>query len=138
MVLLLMKKLFSTKSRCKYYLKCHLVIVTKYRRNLINEEISESLKRIFLEISSSSDFLVEEVESDVNHFHLLISYPPNISVTAVVRKLKQLSTVSLWKYYPNYLSQHYWGKKVLWSSGYFVCSIGDANEDRIREYIRTQ
>ena len=50
-----------------------------------------------------------------------------------VRKLKQESTILLWKYNPLYLSKH-----TFWSDGYFACSIGEANPETIRKYIENQ
>jgi len=36
------------------------------------------------------------------------------------------------------LSQEFWLEKTFWSDGYFVCSIGEASPETIREYILNQ
>jgi hypothetical protein len=38
----------------------------------------------------------------------------------------------------DYLKQHFWKEYTSWSDGYFVCAIGQANPDTIRNYIATQ
>jgi putative transposase len=91
-----------------------------------------------LDIVDESDFDIEEMETDLNHIHFLISYPPKLSLTSIVRRLKQISTNRVWKLYPNFLRQHFWKEHTFWSDGYFVCSIGDANPDTIRRYIQNQ
>jgi putative transposase len=57
---------------------------------------------------------------------------PCLSVSSIVRKLKQESTKQIWSLYSDVLSQEFW------SDGYFACSIGEALPDTIREYILNQ
>jgi putative transposase len=66
------------------------------------------------------------MESDINHIHFLIRYIPRLSVSSIVRKLKQESTKQIWL------------EKTFWSDGYFACSIGEASPETIREYILNQ
>ena len=63
---------------------------------------------------------------------------PRLSVSSIVRKLKQESTKQIWSLYSDVLSQEFWLEKTFWSDGYFVCSIGEASPDTIREYILNQ
>ncbi len=69
---------------------------------------------------------------------MLISYPPKLSVTSIVRKLKQETTIYLWKNYSKYLSKYFWKEHTFWSDGYFTCSIGEANPETIKRYIENQ
>lgn len=32
----------------------------------------------------------------------------------------------------------FWKKKLFWSGGYFICSIGDASNETIKQYIEKQ
>ncbi|MDO4940635.1 MAG: IS200/IS605 family transposase [Erysipelotrichaceae bacterium] len=130
---------YTSVNRRKYYLKVHLVFVCKYRKQLLaNEDIDLKLKCIFKDIESNCDFIIDIMETDKDHIHLLVSYPPKISISSIVRKLKQESTITLWKYFPTYLSKCFWNEHTFWSDGYFVCSIGEANPDTIRKYIENQ
>ena len=58
------------------------------------------VKEIFKDIESKSDFIVDIMETDRDHIHLLVSYPPKASISSTVRKSKQESTITLWKYNP--------------------------------------
>ena len=69
------------------------------------------------------------MESDKDHIHFLINYPPNISVTSIVRKLKQESTIFAWKLFESKLRKEFWVERTLWSDGYFCCSIGEASPE---------
>lgn len=83
---------YISKNRHKFYLKCHLIFVCKYRKQLLVSNIRECVLSSFKEIESNCDFEIEIMETDRDHIHLLINYPPNITVTSIVRILKQVST----------------------------------------------
>ena len=109
---------YTSINRHKYYLKVHLVFVCKYRKQLlVNNDIDLMVKEIFKDIESKSDFTIDIMETDKDHMHLLVSYPPKVSITSIVRKLKQESTILLWKYFPVYLSKHFWNEHTFWSDG---------------------
>lgn len=91
----------------KYCLKVHLIFVCKYRKNLLNDIVSEYIKKKILEISQKYDFSIDIMETDKDHIHILISYKPNISVSSIVRVLKQETSVNLWKRFCNFLSKHF-------------------------------
>ena len=129
---------YISTNRSKHYLKCHLILVTKYRRNILVGQLNDDLKSIFTSIANNSDFEIEVMETDVNHVHFLIRYIPRLSISQIVRRLKQQSTYHIWQLYPTLLRREYWYKNMFWSSGYFVCSIGEASPDTIRQYILSQ
>lgn len=133
-----MKENYNHENRHKYYLKCHLIFCIKYRRKILKGGFDDNIKAIFQSIADDSDFDIDIMETDKDHIHFLISYPPKLSVTSIVRKLKQKSTIFAWHLYGNMLRQYFWKEKTLWSDGYFVCSIGEANPNTIREYIKQQ
>ena len=101
-------------------------------------KMQDIIKEIFSAIEQRSDFSIDIMETDKDHIHLLVSYPPNISVTSIARRLKQESTRELWDRYPEWLRRHFWKEHTFWSDGYFVCSIGEASPETIRKYIENQ
>jgi len=104
---------------------------------LVNQ-LKDDMYTIFNNIIDNSDFSVEVFESDINHIHFLIRYIPRLSISQIVRRLKQQSTKHIWELHPMLLRREYWYKNLFWSSGYFVCSIGEASPDTIRQYILSQ
>lgn len=131
---------YTSKAHSKFLLRYHLVIVTKYRRRILSADFDSYIKQELTRISRLSDskFSIEVMESDKDHVHMMISSEPTVSPSAVARRLKQISTVSAWKRFPEYLQKAYWRDRVLWSSGYFVCTTGDASAETIRHYIENQ
>ena len=69
----------------------------------------------------------------LNHSKFLIK----ISPLQIVRKLKQETTVKIWKRYPE-LQKQLWKEKTFWRDGYFCCSIGNASIEIVRKTIEEQ
>ena len=132
------KSNYITTNRSKHYLKCHLIFVYKYRKKLLIGQLNDDVKQIFKSIANNSDFEIEVFQSDIDHIHFLIRYIPRLSIAQIVRRLKQESTRQIWLLHPVSLRKEYWYKNRLWSDGNFVCSIGEASADTIREYILSQ
>ena len=129
---------YRKKNRHKFILKCHLIFVCKYRKPLINEAVRKEMLFLFRKIEETSSFRIEIMEADRNHMHMLIDYPPTLSITSIVRRLKQISTKELWKLFGEQLRKEFWKERTFWNDGYFVCSIGEANPETIRKYIENQ
>jgi putative transposase len=129
---------YLSTNRSKHYLKCHLIFVCKYRKELLHGPLEKAMKAILLNIAHRSDFDIELFESDQDHIHFLIRYIPRLSISSIVRRLKQESTIAIWKQQAKLLSGHFWREHTFWSDGYFVCSIGEAAPDTIRQYILSQ
>ena len=132
------KSNYITTNRSKHYLKCHLIFVCKYRKKLLINQLNDDVKQIFKSIANNSDFEIEVFESDIDHIHFLIRYIPRLSIAQIVRRLKQESTRQIWLLHPVSLRKEYWCKNMFRSDGYFVCSIGEASPNTIREYILSQ
>lgn len=128
---------YVSKNSSKYLILFHVILVTKYRHNILND-LEVDLKRIILDVSKKKSFKIETMEIDKDHIHILISTKPNIKISSIIRVIKQITTNRLWKLYPEYLRKFYWERKILWSKGKFICTIGNASESTIRNYIESQ
>ena len=126
---------YVTKNHSKFLLLYHFIFVIKYRKQIIN---SYPIKDIFKQIEEKQNFKILKMETDKDHIHLLIETEPKISPLQIVKRLKQLSTIWLWKRFKETLKKEFWKEHTFWSDGYFVCSIGNISEKTIRKYIDEQ
>ncbi|NWH06949.1 IS200/IS605 family transposase, partial [Desulfobacter latus] len=124
---------YQCKNHSKFLIVYHIIFVVKYRKPLL-QEYGQWVKKTMLEIAQQSDFNIKEIEVDTDHIHLMIDSVPKLSVSQIVRRLKQQSTKKVWDAFPK-LEKHFWKKKVFWSDGYFCCSIGNASIETIKRYI---
>ena len=129
---------YDHQNRRKYSLKVHIVLVTKYRKNIITDKIKDSLKKAVLDISQKYNYKILAMETDINHIHILLEYDTVVSVSDIVKKIKQSTTFYLWGLCRTELSMHYWSKHIFWSDGYFACSIGEVSAKTIQQYIENQ
>lgn len=127
----------DTKNHATFLILYHLIFVCKYRKKLLIRYGDET-KRIFEEIAIRSDFSFEAMEVDQDHIHCLVKSEPRISPLAIVRKLKQESTVQLWRAHERELKRHFWKERTFWSDGYVCCTIGNASQETIKKYIESQ
>lgn len=130
--------MYHHKNRRKYNLQAHLVLVTKYRKPLLKNDISEHLKTCMLLVANKTNFTIVAMETDFDHIHILMDYDATVTVCDLVKIIKQETTRLLWHKYNPELRTHYWKRKILWSDGYFICSVGDASSQTIEKYIASQ
>lgn len=96
------------------------------------------IKELMRKIETVSDFEIIEMEVDMDHLHLMISSTPSLSPMQIVRKLKQESTIGMWKLFPQELQKHFWKENTFWTDGYFISSIGEVSVETLRHYIQNQ
>lgn len=123
-----------SKTRLRY----HLIFVTKYRRKCLTD-IKYSVIESFKMVEANSHIKIHNINTDRDHVHMIISFPPEYSLSQTVNRLKQFTTNQLYKTNYDHLKKFYWGKKkVLWSHSYFCSTIGRISESRVQSYINNQ
>ena len=128
---------YRKQSHAVYYTRYHIVVSTKYRRKILKAGVGDYLKKVVLQVSRiHPDIEVVEVNTDVDHMHLLLSIPPKYSVSEVVRRVKANTGRKVREKFPH-LDKVYWGVTGIWSVGYFVSTVG-VHESTIRNYIEMQ
>ncbi|APU86904.1 transposase IS200 like family protein (plasmid) [Clostridium botulinum] len=82
----------DTNNHSVFLLHYHLVLVIKYRREVINADISNRLKEIFEKISPKYNISIEEWEHDNNHVHVLFKAQPNSELSKFINAYKSASS----------------------------------------------
>lgn len=128
---------YKRQGHCVYYTEYHLVITTKYRRKVFTAGVKEYFRIVLKRISEYyPELTINEVNTDMDHAHLLVSIPPKMSVSRVVNVIKSNTGRALREKF-EHLKKFYWGTSGVWSEGYFVTTVG-INESVIRKYIQYQ
>ena len=110
-----------------------MVFVTKYRRKFLTPVVLERLSEVFKDTARKMDFEVLEVNGEADHVHLLVEYPPKMSVSKLVNHLKGVSSRTLRAEMEIETPENH-----LWSPLYFASSCGGASLDKIKDYIQNQ
>ena len=120
-----------------YNLHAHLVFVAKYRGKVFTKEILDDMRGIFESVCTDFEAQLVEFDGEDDHVHLLVNYPPKVSISKLVNSLKGVSSRMIrQKNYPS-IKQKLWGG-ALWSPSYFAGSCGGAPITIIRQYIEQQ
>lgn len=132
-----MENKYTYGRTCVYNINYHIVWCVKYRRKVLTPEISQRLVELLQEIADEKGFtLVECKVGENDHIHCFVSAPPKLSVTQIVKYLKGISGIELFREFPE-LRQKLW-RGQLWNGSYFAESIGSTSEENIRKYIERQ
>ena len=131
-------KEYISKNHSKFLIKFHIILVCKYRKQLLVGAVEYDMKKIMRHISEMSDFDIEVMETDKNHLHMMVRSDPKLSPLQIVRRLKQMSTSAVWKKYRDFLRHNFYKEHTFWTDGYFVSSIGNVSQETIKKYIENQ
>ena len=119
-----------------YDLKYHIVWVTKYRKPILRGEVGKRVRELIRQTCASLDVYIVKGHVSRDHVHLLVSVPPNLAVSELVKRLKGRSSRLMLAEFGE-LRKVYWGRH-LWARGYFVASSGNVTDEIIAEYIEKQ
>jgi putative transposase len=128
---------YNISHRAVYSLNIHLVLVTKYRRKVINQSMLNRLKDILESTCAKWKSKVTEFNGESDHVHLVISYPPDVEVSKLVNSLKTVSSRLIRKEFHEHVNQFY-NKPVFWTGAYFVASCGGVTLEQLKSYVEKQ
>lgn len=112
----------------------HLIWCTKYRRDLLNEEIQERLKTLLNEksLELGCDIQIQEVMTD--HVHIFVKANPTLAPHYIVQQLKGYTSRILRQEFKSLRSR----TPTLWTRSYYCESIGHISESVVKKYIENQ
>ena len=110
-----------------------MVWCTKYRKKVLGNDVGKRLRELCRQICSDMDVEILSGVVANDHVHVLLSIPPQVSVSKLIQKLKGKSSNKLQREFSS-LRKQYWGQRM-WVRGYFACSTGNITDEMIKEYI---
>jgi putative transposase len=119
-----------------FLLYYHLVLIIKYRRKVINEDVSIRLKEIFEYIQLNYNITLQEWNHDKDHIHILFKAQPNTEISKFINAYKSASSRLIKKEYP-IIQKQLW-KEYFWSRSYCLLTTGGAPIEVIKKYIENQ
>ena len=120
-----------------YDLYYHIVWCVKYRQKVLVDDIKDDLIDIIKNICINNNYELVEINTDLDHVHLLIGLSPQDSIPVVMKTLKGVSARLLNSKHKNELSKVLYGGHI-WSPSYYIATTSDNVMDNIKEYIINQ
>ena len=114
-------------------LTAHVVWVTKYRYPVLQGDIQKRCRELLIQICDSEDVRILKGVVSKDHVHMHVEYPPKLSLSNLVKRLKGRGSRRLQDEFPE-LKKKYWGRHF-WAIGYGVWSTGNITEEMVQEYL---
>lgn len=127
---------FDTNTHSVFLLNYHLILVVKYRKQVINDNISNRLKEIFENICPNYSIKIEEWNHDKDHIHILFKGQPKSEISKFINTYKSASSRLIKKEFPEIKSKLW--KENFWSRSFCLLTTGGATIEVIKKYIQTQ
>jgi len=115
-------------------LTVHLVWITKYRYKVLTGDVQKRCREILIQVCDTEDVRILSGVVSKDHVHMHIEYPPKLSISNLVKRLKGRSSRILQREYTE-LRNRYWGKHF-WAIGYGAWSTGNITEAVLQEYLK--
>lgn len=120
-------------SHSVYELHVHIVWSTKYRYGVLRGDVQLRCRDLIRQVCDSMDIRILKGVVSKDHVHLHLSYPPKLSISEIVKRLKGRSARLLLDEFSE-LKRRYWGQH-LWGIGYGAWSSGNITDEMIQKYL---
>lgn len=114
-------------------MSCHIVWATKHRYPVLRCDIQERCRDLLIQICNSENVQILKGVVSKDHIHMHVEYPPSMSVSLLVKKLKGRTFHHLQQEYPD-LRKRCWGQHF-WAIGYGVWITGLITDEMVQEYL---
>jgi len=126
----------KTLSSAVYNVNYHFVWCPKYRKAILKGEVAKTLKQQIETICQSKNWELLELNVQPDHIHLFISAPPYESPMGIIKVLKGVTAIQMFKALPALRTTM--RKGHLWSPSYYIGTAGHVSAETIRKYIENQ
>ena len=125
----------SSLAHCKWECQYHIVFIPKFRRKKLYGMVKDDVRDIIKTVCSYKKVEIIAGAVCADHVHLCVSIPPKLSISDFVGYLKGKSALMIFDKHPELGSK--WDRSF-WARGYYVATVGNVNEETVKEYIRRQ
>ena len=102
---------------------------------VIYGQIKQDIGKILRQLCEQKGVEIIEAEACSDHIHMLVSIPPQYSVSQIMGYLKGKSSLMIFDRHANL--KYKYGDRHFWARGYYVDTVG-RNKKQIQEYIKHQ
>jgi putative transposase len=119
-----------------YTLSYHLVMCVKGRRKVLVGEVAKEILEILETLAEKIGITIIEMETGIDHVHILFKSKPTHQPSKVINSLKSVSARRLFAKYPQ-IKQYLW-KGHFWSNSYFLATTGQVTLEVLKQYVQSQ
>jgi putative transposase len=121
-------------SHTVFTIEYHFVWVTKYRYQILRGEVGTRVRDLIRQTCEAFEIKILQGAVSPDHVHILVSTPPTLAPSEIMRRIKGRTSSKLFEDYPH-IKKRYWGRHF-WACGYFCATVGQMTEEMIMEYLK--
>ncbi|MDF1518738.1 MAG: IS200/IS605 family transposase [Lutibacter sp.] len=114
-------------------LTVHIVWVTKYRYHVLKGDVQQRCRDLIIQICNAENVNILKGVVSKDHVHIHVEYPPSLSVSDMVKRIKGRTSRLLQQEFPA-LGKKYWGRHF-WAIGFGCWSTGNITDEIVNEYL---
>jgi putative transposase len=124
-------------AHCAWQIHYHIVFPVKYRKALLDAEVTVMIQETAAEIAARFPIEMEAIGTDKNHIHLLCSAHPKMAPGRIVQIFKSITAREIFRQKPA-VKRVRWGGEF-WTDGYDVATGGErANWQTVERDVQRQ
>lgn len=128
---------YTNRHSC-FLLQYHMVLVTKYRKPVLEGEVKELVYRVVRDIFKEKGLVILEMNGGNDHIHILYEADPFTAPGTLANIVKtKTSRYARKEYGDTFLKKYYW-KPLFWSESYFVATVSENSLQNVQDYIKNQ
>ena len=128
---------YRTGRHVVFSLQAHIVLVTKYRRGAISDRVRDVIITAARDVAKRYEFQILDIDGEDDHIHLVVDYPPKLSLSKLVMVLKANTAKKIREQRFDEVESVLWGDRF-WSPSYLVTSTGGDSLEKVRRYVQDQ
>ena len=130
-------KPYYTNNHSCFLLTVNMVLVTKYRRPVLQGKVKDYVYAMIRETMESENIIIREMNGEADHIHILFDYAPDIRLSELINRIKSRTARLVRRDYPVEVGEYY-DKVEFWTNSYFLGSVGSNTTEIVKEYIQNQ
>ena len=111
----------------------HFVWVTKYRYHVLTGDVAIRVRELVRQTCEAFEIRIKKGVVSKDHVHILVSAPPTMAPSEIMRRIKGRSSSKLFEEFPA-IKKRYWGRHF-WARGYFCVTSGQLTDEMIKTYL---
>jgi len=99
----------DTGARTVFCHRYHIVWITKYRYKVLEGAVRGRIREIIRQVCAELGVAIVKGVLSRDHVHMMVSIPPHLAVSGVVRRMKGRPSHRVQREFPD-LRKRYWGR----------------------------
>jgi putative transposase len=120
-------------SRTVFKIQYHFFFVTKNRYHVLRGDVALKAQELICQTCQTFEIEILKGVVSKDHIHILMSAPPNMAPSEIMRRIKGRTSTKLFETFPE-LKNCYWGRHF-WIRGYSRVTSGEVTEAMIKDYL---